>query len=309
MSKTVGIAVITHCAKHHLPYCLPPLLSSKLRPKVLVVNSSSQDGTVELAKELGAETLVIPRAEFNHGATREMARKALGTDIVIMVTPDAYMVNKDGLEQLIAPIVNGEARACYAKQIAHDGAAFFEWFHRDFNYPEESQLRGIEDLARYGAYTFFCSNSFAAYCNHALDEVGGFEHVLLGEDTVAVSKLLRKGYKVAYVAESVVKHSHSYTLKQEFQRTFDTGLARKGYAHHFEGATSDSKRGMEYTKIMFKRLLRERPKAIPYAIIQTCVRFAAYKIGRASVNAPTWLKRRLSSQDFYWSHFSNELQS
>lgn len=303
MSKTVGIAIITHNAKHHLPYCLPPLLSSKLRPRVMVVNSSSQDGTVELAKEFGVETLVIPRAEFNHGATREKARKALGTDIVIMVTPDAYMVNKDGLEQLVAPILSGTAKACYAKQIAHDGAAFFERFHREFNYPQESQLRGIEDLPKYGAYTFFCSNSFAAYCNHALDEVGGFEHVLLGEDTVAVSKLLRKGHKIAYVAESIVKHSHSYTLKQEFQRTFDTGLARKGYAHHFEGASSDSKRGMEYTKTMLKRLMNERPKAIPYAIIQTFVRFAAYKIGRASVAAPKWLKQRLSSQDFYWINY------
>lgn len=300
MSKTVGIAIITHCSKKHLPYCLPPLLSSKLRPRVMVVNSSSHDGTVELAQEFGAETLVIPRAEFNHGTTRERARKALGTDIVIMITPDAYMVNDDALELLIAPILNGSAKVSYARQIAHDGAGFFERFHRDFNYPPTSHIRSLNDLSTYGPYTFFCSNSFAAYCNHALDEVEGFEHVLLGEDTVAVAKLLRKGYKVAYVAEAIVKHSHTYTLEQEFRRTFDTGLARKGYSHHFEGAASDSKRGVQYTKHMIKELAKKRPTAIPYAIAQTCVRFAAYKIGQASVHAPTWWKKRLSSQDFYW---------
>lgn len=301
MSKTVGVAVITHCAKKHLPYCLPPLLTSKLHPRVMVVNSSSNDGTVELAQEFGAETLVIPRAEFNHGTTRERARKALGTDIVIMVTPDAYIADPHALEKLIEPILNGEAAVAYARQLPHDGAGFFEKFHRDFNYPLESQLRGIEDVSRYGVYTFFCSNSFAAYSNSALDDIGGFEHVLLGEDTVAVSKLLRKGYKIAYVADALVKHSHAYTLSQEFRRTFDTGLARKGYAHHFEGAPSDAKRGVEYTRQMMKALLQSSPQKIPYALVQTVVRFVAYKIGQKSVSAPVWFKKLLSSQDFYWN--------
>lgn len=300
MSKTVGVAVITHCSKKHLPHCLPPLLKSKLRPRVMVVNSSSNDGTVELAQQFGAETLVIPRAEFNHGTTREKARKALGTDIVIMITPDAYAVNPEALDKLIEPIMNGTAAVSYARQIPHDGAGFFEKFHRDFNYPPESQLRGIEDVGTFGAYTFFCSNSFAAYSNEALDGVGGFEHVLLGEDTVAVAKLLRGGHKIAYVADALVKHSHTYTLEQEFRRTFDTGLARKGYAHHFEGASSDTKRGLEYTKRMIGELSRNRPSWIPYAITQTVVRYVAYKIGQSCVNAPIWLKKKLSSQDFYW---------
>ena len=37
------------------------MLSSPLHPRVLVVNSSSNDGTVEEAEKLGAEVLVIPR--------------------------------------------------------------------------------------------------------------------------------------------------------------------------------------------------------------------------------------------------------
>lgn len=301
MSKTIGVAVITHCSKKHLPHCLPKLLKSKLRPRVMVVNSSSNDGTVELAEQLGAETLVIPRAEFNHGTTRERARKALGTDIVIMITPDAYAARDDVLEKLIQPLLNGTAAVSYARQLGHDGAGFFEKFHREFNYPEQSYVRGIEDIKQYGANTFFCSNSFAAYSNDALDQVGGFEHVLLGEDTVAVSKLLRKGFKIAYVADALVKHSHSYTLAQEFRRTFDTGLARKGYAHYFAGCSSDIQRGIDYTKLLIKRLAANRPGLIPYAVAQTAIRFVAYKIGQACVRAPTWLKKRLSSQDFYWN--------
>jgi len=297
---TIGVAIMTHSAKKHLPFCLSPLLKSKLPLRIMVVNSSSHDGTVELAEKMGVETLVVPRNEFNHGTTREKARQALGTDIVVMMTPDAYLAHPEAVEKLIAPILDGTAAVSYGRQIAHDGAKFFERFHRDFNYPLESHIRGLNDLEMYGPYTFFCSNSFAAYSNKALDEVEGFEHVLLGEDTVATAKLLRKGYKIAYVAEAIAQHSHAYTLTQEFKRTFDTGLARKVYQHHFEGASSDTKRGVQYIKQMFKELSRKEPSLIPYAALQTLVRYVAYKIGAASCNAPMWLKRKLSSQDFYW---------
>ena len=74
---SIGVAFITHCPKHHLKQCLPPVLNSPLKPKVIVVNSSSGDGTVELAEELGAETVVIPRTEFNHGSTREKSTQNL----------------------------------------------------------------------------------------------------------------------------------------------------------------------------------------------------------------------------------------
>ena len=53
-TATVGVVVITHRARPHLARCLPPLLRSPLCPRVLVVNSSSVDGKLELAAELGA---------------------------------------------------------------------------------------------------------------------------------------------------------------------------------------------------------------------------------------------------------------
>lgn len=140
MSKlTVGVAVITYKDAKHLEKCLPPLLNSPLKPKVIVFNSSSEDGTVELAKKLGAETLVIPRIEMNHGYAREISRKTLGTDIVVMMTPDAY-AKPDMLEKLIQPIVDGKAEIAYARQIAHEGANIISRFGREFNFPKESNI-------------------------------------------------------------------------------------------------------------------------------------------------------------------------
>ncbi len=297
---TVGVVFVTHNAKHHLPHSLSPILDSPIKPRVLVMNSSSRDGTVELAKEMGAETLVIPRNEFNHGLSREKARKHLGTDIVVMMTPDAYACDKETLGHLIKPITEGEAAISYARQIPHDGAGFFESFPRAFNYPSQSHIRSFDDRALYGVYTIFCSDSCAAYSSRTLDEAGGFSHSLIGEDTFAAAKLLKKGYKIAYAAQAVVKHSHRYTLRQEFQRHFDTGLARKKNQELLKDYPSDEKRARRFVFEMLKKLKAESPLLIPYALVWTGVKYLGYRIGKASQNAPLWFKRACSGQDFYW---------
>ena len=295
---SVGVVFITHRAVQHLHRCLPPFLAANCRPRVLVVNSSSNDGTIELAHAMGAETLLIPRHQFNHGTTRELARKHLGTDIVIMVTPDAYACDDTVVDKLIQPLQQRTASVSYARQIPHVGADFFEAFSRDFNYPNESHIRSLKNIAYHGVYTYFCSNTCAAYLNSALDEIGGFTHSLFGEDTIAAAKLLNKNHSIAYVAEAVVHHSHSYTLKQEFKRHFDIGLSRKMHQHLFQ--SNDTQRGKAYLNAMLKRLSRENPRLIPYALLQTLFKFTGYHAGRASLTCPRWFKKMLSSQDFYW---------
>ncbi len=299
---TIGCVVVTLNAKHHLPKCLPPLLNSPLKPRVLVVDSSSSDGTAAMAQALGAETLVIPRADFNHGTTREMARRHLATDIVSMHTQDAYMADAEALGRLVDPLVQGLSAAAYARQVPHHGAGFFEAFPREYNYPAKSHVRSLKDLSKYGVYTFFCSDSCAAYTNAALDAVGGFPRVLLGEDTVAVAKLLRNDYSIAYVAEAIVHHSHHYSLWQEFRRNFDTGIARKGYADLLACDSSDGKRGLDFVRQMNKRLAKEAPQQLPYACAHILAKWSGYHLGKSCLHAPIWLKKALSSQSYYWDN-------
>jgi len=300
-SRSIGVAVITHNAKHHLANCLPPLLDSPMRPRVVVVNSSSDDGTVEEAERLGAETLVIPRSSFNHGSTRELARRFLSTDIVVMITPDAYPLDTSLLEQLVEPIESGCASISYARQIPHDGADLFEAFPRTFNYPEKSHIRTIQDIDQYGVYTFFCSDACAAYRSSALDEIGGFPPILTGEDTCVVARLLKRGHRIAYVAEAVVKHSHRYTLQQEFRRYFDTGLCRREHAADLAVAGKDSHRSHSFFAAFLKAVWLESPRLVPYGVVHLFVKWFGYKVGRWSLRAPIWWKRLWSSQDFYWT--------
>lgn len=297
----VGVALITHNALKLLPHCLPPLLASPLKPKVLVVNSSSGDGTVELAQAMGAETLVIPRRDFNHGNTREVARKALGCEIVVMMTPDAYPVENESVDKLVEPLLTKKASLAYGRQLPHKNADFWESFPRCFNYGEESHLRTLNDKDRWGSYTFFFSDSFAAYRNSALDEVGGFPEALTGEDTLVCAKLLLKGHTAAYVAEAQVRHSHRYSLKEEFKRHFDTGLARSSQKELLFACGNDTKRGNAYAFALFKSLKSQgKTHLFPYALCHLAAKWSGYKLGTLSDKAPLSFKKFFSSQDFYW---------
>lgn len=298
---SIGVAVITYRARAHLQHCLPPLLQSPLRPRVLVVNSSSNDGTVERAAEMGAETFVIPRHEFNHGLTREAARRRLGTDVVVMMTPDAYATDHGFLERLVMPIVSGHAAVSYGRQIAAEDADMLARFAREFNYPAEAQLRSDADWKSFGSYTHFCSNACAAWSNAALDRIGGFEATLVSEETIAVAKLLATGERIAYVADAVVLHSHPTSLIESFKRQFDIGWTRQTFRELLLARERDEVRGRAYLRALLRRALSEHPVLLPWAIADTIMKFVGYRLGRLGPRLPEAITRHFSGQDFFWS--------
>lgn len=300
MKHSIGIVIPTFQGKKHLLKSLPILMGSSMKPRILIIDSSSTDGTADYAKSLGVEVICIPQKEFNHGTTRELGRRHLGTSIVVMLTQDAYP-KKNTIECLIKPLVLGEASIAYARQIPHEDADIFAAFSRKFNYPRTGHIRSIQQINQYGVYTFFCSNSCAAYLNSALDEIGGFPAVLFGEDTFCVAKLLHRQHRIAYVAEAEIHHSHNYSLKEEFQRHFDMGLTRKDLEKWMEGSGGDSKRGKQFVKLLVKELWKKNPKLIPYAVLQTLSKFSGYHLGKKGHSFPDWFKRLCSSQKFYWN--------
>ena len=303
----VGVVIVTHRAKSLLAGCIGPLNASPLRPRILVVNSSANDGTVEAAEALGAETWVIPRRAFNHGGTRELARRRLATPITVMLTPDAHATDPGFLERLTAPLRRGEAALAYGRQLPRQGADPIEAFDRAFNYPPLSHSRTLADWRRYGAYTHFCSNSCAAWRASALDEIGGFPSTLVSEETIAAAALLERGHRIAYVAEATVRHSHGTDVLGDFRRQYDTGYARRAYRHLLLAREPDEARGLLYTRRLFAHLAAEAPALLPYAMLLTAARYAGYRLGMAGARLPRRLNAVFSGQDYYWQEAETDV--
>lgn len=89
----------------------------------------------------------------------------------------------------------------YARQLPASDCDFIERYTRRFNYPEESRIKGKEDIPELGIKTFFCSNVCAAYRRDVYEALGGFSRrTIFNEDMILAGRMVQAGYKVAYAA-------------------------------------------------------------------------------------------------------------
>jgi len=297
VDKEASIVILTLNAGKTIQSLLSQI--DTIKYELIVIDSSSSDDTLKYCKNFNCKIVTIDKSDFNHGVTREFGRKLCNTDIVVQMTQDA-LPNKDTIRRLIEPIQQKKSKVSYARQIPKKGAGIMESFPREFNFPIHDQLRSIKDINKYGVYTFFCSDSCAAWSSSALDEIGGFIPTLTNEDYFACSRLLLNGHKVAYASKAIVNHSHNYSFKEEFQRMFDTGYVRAENPWIQDAVGSASKLGAKYFKALIKKLAIEKPFLIPYAFVQTAIKYIGYKIGYNSLKLPLWFKKLCSSQKYYW---------
>jgi rhamnosyltransferase len=269
----------------------------------LIIDSASDDGTVAAAQCYGFDVIKIERAEFDHGATRNMGLGvSTDIDVLVFLTQDVILASPDSLRNLISVFVDSQVGAVYGRQLPHKYAGVLAAHARLFNYRGESSCRNLDDARSCGIKAVFMSNSFAAYRRKALEEVGGFPNrIILGEDVCVAAKMILKGWKTSYCAEAMVYHSHDYTLWEEFRRYFDIGAfhcSESWILGNFGCANSEGKR---FVMSELNYLWNNGFKAlIPYSIFRNAAKFLAYQLGRRQRYFPLALKRRLSHNRSYW---------
>ena len=284
--------------------CVDSILAQNIPTKnVIVIDSGSADGSFEISKASGFFTQKINKSEFNHGKTRQDALSyAADAELVIYMTQDAILQSRDSINNLLAVFDDSTIGCAFGRQIARDGAGALEAHSRVFNYPEFSYKHDYNDRKQYGIKTAFISNSFAAYRVKELNLVGGFpSNVILGEDTYVAAKLLKSGYKVAYVSDAVVRHSHNYTLIEEFKRYFDIGVFHVQNDWMIRDFGKPEGEGLRYIRSELVYVLRKAPFLLPKAFASHFLKYLGYKLGLNEGKLPLILKRLFSMHKLYWT--------
>lgn len=300
--QSISIVVPTLNAAKEWARFASALLASVPADRILIVDSSSTDGTQELAQKDGFRVHTIAREDFNHGGTRRLATELLSdADVIVFLTQDAVLLAPDAIGKLIEPFTNADIAASFGRQLPRPGATPIEAHARIFNYPQQANVRSLQSREQLGFKAIFISNSFAAYRREALLAVGGFPRdVIFGEDTVTAAKLLMSGWKIAYVAEAQVYHSHAYTWSQDFKRYFDIGVlhAREHWLLREFGGTSGE--GSRFVSSEVHYLWQNRARYLPSAAIRTLLKLIGYRLGRNEDKLGLWWKRRLSMHHGFW---------
>ncbi len=280
--------------------------------KVLVIDSGSTDETVKLALNAGFEVHSIEPSTFDHGGTRQRALDIASEgresehEFALFMTQDAVFTDPKSLQALMKPFEDPLTALVYGRQLPHEGATELAAQARSFNYPELSMVKRYEDRSTLGIKTAFCSNSFAMYRIHALQEVGGFPlKTIMGEDMFVAAKLLKAGYQVAYEAQAHVFHSHNYTHAQEFKRYFDTGVFHaesQSILKDFGGVGGEGMRLLRAQLKLSEGLLGFAKWVFVFDVIaRNALKYIAYQLGRHHYYLPLMLKKHLSMFKGHWS--------
>lgn len=205
--------------------------------EVLVIDSGSSDGTLNLLGNYPEIRVhkIAPR-DFGHGRTRNLAIKLSKGDFVALLTHDATPANDHWLQNLVGAFDGDERIAgVFGRHQAYDGALPYTkrdlklHFDHFLSWPRVLQ---IDDKQRWAAdrgyrqvLHFFSDNN--ACVRKSIWKNLPYPEVDFAEDQLWALKFLEAGYSKAYADDSVVYHSHDYTIRDTFRRSFDESRALK----------------------------------------------------------------------------------
>lgn len=198
--------------------------------EVIVVDSGSSDGSVELARQRGVRVEQIAPSEFGHGRTRNHLANLSRGDFLVFITQDARPADAHWLRNLVegcdsAPDVAG----AFGPHRAHPGARLvtqrelrehFAGFGNTLSRVRMEDRERFDREVGHRQFLHFFSNNNSCLRRSVWERLP-FPDVMFAEDQTWMLAAIKAGYSKAYVPEAAVYHSHDFGVWETLQRNFD----------------------------------------------------------------------------------------
>lgn len=252
----------------------------------------------------------LSKREFNHGKTRRQGVKKSQAEVFVMMTQDAMPEDEFLLENLLKALEGEKVAAAYARQLPTQDCNPIEKYLREFNYPDKSEIKTLEDVETRGIKAYFCSDVCCAYKRTVYEELGGFvKNTIFNEDMLYAAGALKAGYQIAYAADACVVHSHNYTCMEQLHRNFDLGVSQADHPEVFAEVPSESE-GIKSVKATAVYLKENRLwKWIPYLILQSGFKYIGYRLGKMYKKLPKKCIMKLTMNKEYWEQIDSEREN
>lgn len=208
----ISIVIRTLNEARHLGDLLEMIAKQDVRGhavEVVLVDSGSTDGTVEIAQRKGAKIVTITKQEFSFGRSLNRGCEAAKGDALVMISGHCIPTDENWLFNLCDPLDKGIVSYTYGRQIGDDDSNYSERRIFAKYFPETSAIP--QD-------GFFCNNANSAVSRAAWAEFR-FDEELTGlEDMELAKRMVIAGHKVGYVADATVFHHHQESWAQVRRR-------------------------------------------------------------------------------------------
>lgn len=196
------------------------------RLEVIVIDSGSTDGTLDLLKKYPVRVHHLPPKEFNHGETRNLGVSLAHGTFVVMTVQDATPATDDWIEIMLGHFDNPEvAGVCGQQIVRHDPAKNpLQWFSPAseaqpilYRFEDPKEFTALPGRQQHG----FCNwDDVTAMYRKSVKEKLPFKKLMFSEDTLWARDALSEGYAIVYDYRARVYHYHHQDFKFYFKRSY-----------------------------------------------------------------------------------------
>jgi len=202
--------------------------------EIIVVDSGSQDETIDIAKDYGAMVYEINPEDFGHGKTRNFAASKASGDYILFTVQDAIPIGDLWLYGLVKVLCDREdISAVTCRQVPRSDADLFAqsaiWNHYRylelngdlvFSVDDDLQKLTVAELRRVAGLDNVCS----CFKKDVFDEFK-FQELIYAEDLDLGIRLIKEKRKTSFLFSTGVIHSHNRDPDYYLRRSYIEGVS------------------------------------------------------------------------------------
>jgi rhamnosyltransferase len=215
MSEPIWVVIRSKNDADIIDDTLRGVRSQTVPARILVLDNASTDGTAEIASRYADRLETVPEGAYVPGRVLNRAMQLTDSDLVVFLNSDCPPTHDLWLANLVAGFTPQTA-AVFGRQVPRPNC--YPIFARD----TESTFGDGASQARWR----HCFSMASSAVRRSIWQIQPFSETLSYSEDIDWSWRARQsGYAITYVAESVVEHSHNYTVSQFYRRQRGEGMA------------------------------------------------------------------------------------
>jgi len=266
------------------------------RFEVLVIDSGSTDGTLEIVRRYPLRLERIPPETFHHARTRNYAAGIAKGEVLVFLSQDAIPASDNWLAAFLSNFNDPAVGAVYGRQLPKAESGLERRSAFAVMYGGARIVKLPMDGIDLGHKYYHFSNANSAIRRKVWEVTRFPDGLKVFEDVGIAKRILDSGWSIVYEPDAAVYHSHDFPLDTLFKRYFDIGVVyqRLGIWNNRSRASLWRDGWSVFKSKLFLLLKEDRPEGTGASLIQDVGKYVAIQLGRHERLLPRAIKKKLS---------------